>query len=177
MFKTIALATLIALNDAVKLECCPNDHCDTEEQLHDIVDEVVKVFKEDLDIKPFEAVTEEVRDEIMEPVATPMEPEAPPMVAAPPMVSSAPTVVSSAPVVPEPMPEPEVVFDSKAGLYDGAGCSGERLPININEDGSAHEMDIGAILGHGWNDRAVSVAVPPGYELDVWQHGGKGGWV
>ena len=44
MFKTIALATLIALNDAVKLECCPNDHCDNEEQLHDIVDEVVKRF-------------------------------------------------------------------------------------------------------------------------------------
>lgn len=35
--------------------------------------------------------------------------------------------------------------------------------------------DFGAIAGAGWNDKGASVTVPPGFELALWQHGGKGG--
>ena len=35
--------------------------------------------------------------------------------------------------------------------------------------------DVGELHNMGWNDKGSSVMVPEGYQLNLWQHPGKGG--
>ena len=63
-----------------------------------------------------------------------------------------------------------------ATFYKGDDCTGDALEIQINDDGSPKDITYQELGESGWNDKAVSVMVPHGYEVDVWQHYIDNGW-
>ena len=150
MLKAIALAALIALNDAVKLECCPNS-CDQDqekdEQIEDVAVEVVEQFEEEL-------VNNTAPDIVTD------------------QVEQAMSAVSSDPPTYTPEPEPAVVepkvWPPEVYLYDSSNCSGDRYTLRIHDDGADKTIGFWDLVWAGWNDRATAVQVTPGYELEVW---------
>lgn len=55
-------------------------------------------------------------------------------------------------------------------VYNGANCSGTKLPFNKNQG------TFGDFYNRGFNDRTAGIEVPAGVTVDLWQHGNYSGW-
>ena len=174
MLKATALAALVALNDAVLLECCP-DSCDKDQEKDDqilgVAVEVVDQFEEELSNNTAPDIVFDQVEQAMSAVSSDPptytaepEPEVDP-------IPEEPAVVEE-PVVVEPKVWPPEVY-----LFDSSNCSGDRYTLRLHDDGADHHKGFWDLVAVGWNDRATAVQVTPGHYLEVWQHDGwPAGW-
>ena len=72
-------------------------------------------------------------------------------------------------------PTPEYYEVPTAYIYTNDDCTGDSLPIELEEGKLATEMDFQTLLWNTWNDKGASVMVPDSFTLTLWQHPNKTG--
>jgi len=61
----------------------------------------------------------------------------------------------------------------KAILFKNDDCSGDTYEWQLDGEETWTRNNYGNLSG--WNDKGKSVMVPPGHQLNLWQHANKGG--